>query len=84
VRKHSVVYGETISLTWRGPTPSEQNETIMARMEDCFELTIDGDRALNMTFKTSVLDTAGPSIIAVYKYTPSPINRHLWFVKSKV
>jgi len=82
VVKHSELSGEVTFLNWRGDIPYEQEYNLMDRMEDCFEIRVEGSQ-LVMEFKTSVV--AGTVVpLATYKYTPSPINRHLWFVKSNV
>ncbi|MAP73222.1 MAG: hypothetical protein CMJ55_03045 [Planctomycetaceae bacterium] len=84
VVKHSELSGEVTFLHWRsGNVPFEQEANIQDRMEDCFEIRVEGNQ-LVMEFQTTVLTGAAQSVLARYKYTPSPINRHLWFVKSNV
>ena len=83
VVKHSELSGEVTFLHWYGPTPYEQERAVVERMEDCFEIRVEGNQ-LVMEFQTTVLEGAAQTVLATYKYTPSPINRHLWFVKSKV
>ena len=83
VVKHSELAGEVINLHWQGNVPFEQEQATMEKMEDCFNISLDGNQ-LVMEFRTSVLDGGGPRSLARYRYTPSPINRHLWFVKSNV
>ena len=83
VVRHSEVAGEVTFLHWRGNQRFEQEEALMEKMEDCFDISISGNQ-LVMEFRTSVLTNAQPTVLARYRYTPSPINKHLWFVKSNV
>lgn len=83
VVKHSELSGEVTFLHWHGAVPFEQERTVVERMEDCFEMRVEGNQ-LVMEFQTTVLGGGAQTVLATYKYTPSPINRHLWFVKSNV
>ena len=83
VVKHSELAGEVIFLHWRANQPFEQEQALMATMEDCFDISVQNGQ-LVMEFRTSVLEGGATRELARYKYTPSPINRHLWFVKSNV
>ena len=82
VVKHSEMSGEVTFLHWR-PQAFEQEQALMDQMEDCFDISVSGNE-LVMEFRTSVLANPVSRSLARYKYTPSPINRHLWFVKSNV
>ena len=83
VVKHSEMSGEVTFLHWRPEQPFEQERALMDQMEDCFDISVSGND-LVMDFRTSVLANPVSRSLVRYKYTPSPINRHLWFVKSNV